>query len=153
MALSTKHNQINNSLFHIVILTRTKNLLTIINKKILFDQHHKPMLLRLQIKRVAVVGAQGQRRNEVYFQNNKLSFQVSQLIALIQIKDIKYLIKEIKPIKSIVKINKNQILNFHPIHFSVVQHKLLKIQVNWGQLMQQDLILVKKVIKIRQILI
>ena len=152
MVLSTKHNQINNSLFLIVILSRTSNLVIIINKKILSDQHHKPMPLQLQIKRVAVVVAQDQHRNEVYFQNSKMNFQVSQLIALIQIKDVKYLIKEIKPIKGIANINKNQILIFRHILFSIVQHKLLNIQVNQGLLMQQDLILVKKVIKIHQIL-
>ena len=152
MVLSTKHNQINNSLFHITILDRTNNSMIFIYKKILLVKHHKLMLLLLQIKRVAIIKVQDQHRSEVYFQNSKLNFLINQLIVIIQIKGVKYLIRKIKLINSII-INKNKILNFHPIHFSVVQHKLQNIWVNQDLHMQQDLILAKKVIKILQILI
>ena len=152
MVLSTKHNQINNNLFHITILDRTNNSMILIYKKILSVKHHKHMLLQLQIKRVMIIKVQDQLKSEVYFQNSKLNFQINQLIVIIQIKDVKYLIKKIKRMNSII-INKNKILNFHPIHFLVVQHKLLNIWANQDLHMPQDLILVKKVIKIHWILI
>ena len=152
MVLSIKHNQINNSLFRITIQDRTNNSMIFIYKKILLVKHHKPMLHLLQIKRVAKIKVQDQLKSEVYFQNSKLNFLINQLIVIIQINGVKYLIRKIKLINSII-INKNKILNFHPIHFSVAQHTLQNIWVNQDLHMQQDLILAKKVIKILQILI
>ena len=151
MALLTKHNQIN-SLFHTMTLVRTNTSVIFIYKKFQLVKHLKPMLLQLQIKRVTIIKVKDQRKSEVFFQNSKMNFRINQLIVIIQIKDVKYLIKKIQPIKSII-INKNLILNFPLIHFSVAQHKLQKIWVNQGLRMQQDLILAKKVIKTHSILI